>query len=676
MSEPEKQQIGDGSDDYGHGVTQMAKAAKQAGQEAAKQAASKGLEGTANAAAAVVQVGAEGGKAVAKIAAGTAMGGPLGAVLSAAWSMRHTLFKILVSICLLLLFLIVMVVSLPSIVSNSVFGMDGVQPAEGATLESAYAEMADAVSRVVNGGYDLSLAKVEQLIADGGYDYELSMEAVVNHARGSAEYDVCYILAAYSASLEQQDTNKDDMIAKLNHVAGSMFPVTSKEMEKEIVIPVSYYTYKPVTITVVTKKIQNGTKKEAPQYRYKTASKTYYLPDESHSSNTAVTVDAYKAVNVTIPAYSEGSITGTTIGSYYEPNGQETLTPGMEIIKYLECTIHPFDNAVITDAFGIDLNATYGKFKITYGEAIQNMADALKRTLYSAVSSGNVVPLTDADLILFVNAQNCNATRKYILSTALSLVGKVPYFWGGKSGPGWNDEWNTPKLVAAAGSSTTGTIRPYGLDCSGFTTWIYMTSLGVDIGAGTSGQYPNTTAIAASELLPGDLAFHGDSGGGWSHVLMFAGYGENGQHMWVHSSGGDGVIFNTPSYEGSLVLRRPSNVDFNAPVSNDKDMTGTPISTLEVDVTHYCACSKCCGSNATGTTASGKRVSNGMVAMSSHYPFGTQIMINGTLYTVEDRGGSGIENDIHRVDIYVPDHNQALRMGRYKTTATIYRIGR
>ena len=69
-------------------------------------------------------------------------------------------------------------------------------------------------------------------------------------------------------------------------------------------------------------------------------------------------------------------------------------------------------------------------------------------------------------------------------------------------------------------------------------------------------------------------------------------------------------------------------------------------------------------------------VARGMVAMSSYYPFGTQIMINGVMYTVEDRGGSGIENDIHRVDIFVPDHNEALRLGRFTTTATIYRIGR
>ena len=31
---------------------------------------------------------------------------------------------------------------------------------------------------------------------------------------------------------------------------------------------------------------------------------------------------------------------------------------------------------------------------------------------------------------------------------------------------GWNDTWGTLRQVTAAGSSTTGTYRPYGLDCS------------------------------------------------------------------------------------------------------------------------------------------------------------------------------------------------------------------
>lgn len=675
MAEPSKQQIGDGSDNYGQAAGQMAKAARQSGQEAVKQTAAKGAEQASNAAAATVKASVEGGKAAAEIAAGTAAGGPWGAVLSAAWSMRHTLFKVLVCICLFLLFLIVMIVSLPSIVFNSIFGLDGNKPIEGVTPTAVYAEMAGAVSDVVDDGYSQALAKVESMISDGGYGYDLSMEALVNYAQSSSGYDVSYILAAYSASMQQQNTKKEDMVSKLGNVAGSMFPVTSEEKQKEIIIPVTYYTYQPVTLTVVTDKVKTGTVNGVAQYRYETAEKTYYLPDESHTSNEPVEIDAYKSVTVSLPVYSGGAVTGTTEETYYQADGKETVTPGTETIKYIECTIHPFDNAVIATAFGINLNAPYEQFGITYGEAIQKMATALKMTLYGIAGNGQSVPLTDAELIAFVNRQNCNATRKHILTTALSLVGKVPYFWGGKSGPGWNDEWNTPKLVTAAGSTTSGTIRPYGLDCSGFTDWTYKTAVGVNLYGGTWNQWEETAAVSASELLPGDLGFLRESDGqGWSHVLIFAGYGEDGRRMWVHSSGGEGVILNSPSYEATLELRRPQNVDFDAPVPDN--IQGTPISTLEVDVTHYCACAKCCGSNANGITASGKIASRGMVAMSSHYPFGTQIMINGTMYTVEDRGGSGIENDIHRVDIYVPDHNEALRLGRFRTTATIYRLGR
>lgn len=118
MAEPQKQQMGDGSDNIGQAAGQAAKAAKNAGKQAAKQAAKKGAEAAANAAAATVKASVEGGKAVAEIAAGTAAGGPWGAIISAAWAMRHTLFKILVCLCLSVVFLIVMIVELPGIIIN------------------------------------------------------------------------------------------------------------------------------------------------------------------------------------------------------------------------------------------------------------------------------------------------------------------------------------------------------------------------------------------------------------------------------------------------------------------------------------------------------------------------------------------------------------------------------
>lgn len=576
MAEPDKRQVGEGSDNYGEAAKQMANAAKQVGKESAKQAAAAGTKAVANASAAVVQASVEGGKAAAQIAAGTAAGGPWGAILSAAWALRHTLFKVLVCICLFFLLIIVMIVSLPSIILNSVFGLDGtpVDMENPVIIQQSYDDMAASISTVVQDGYTLSLEKVEQIIADGGYDYDLSMESLINYAQSSSGYDVSYILAAYSASLGQKSTSEADMLSKLDAVADDMFPVTSAEKEVELTVPLTYSTYREVTVTVVTSRSQTGTINGVPQYRYTTESRTYYEPDGTVTTTEPVTVPAFNEVTVSVPVYSEGSISGMKDATYYTAAGEETLTPDTEIIKYVECTIHPFDQSVILDAFSIDPNAIYDQFQITYREAIQNMANALKMTLYGTLGSGDTVALTDAELIAFVNQQNCNATRKHILTTALSLVGKVPYFWGGKSAAGWNDEWNTPKLVTASGSSTSGTIRPYGLDCSGFTDWVYKTALGVSLYEGTWNQWDNTYAITESELLPGDLGFMAEPGTvPVNHVLIYAGKGENGEQMWVHCASGTGVVLNSPDYVTQY--RRPSNVDFEASVPSISTGTGT-----------------------------------------------------------------------------------------------------
>lgn len=570
MAEPNKQQIGDGFDNYGAAVQNAAKAVKsaanagkEAGKAVAQSAAVKGAEATANAAAATVKAGVETGKAVAEIAAGTASGGPWGAIIAAAWAMRHTLFKILVCICLCVVFLIVLIVELSSILVNKAFGLDGNQPTEQVTIVSVFETLTDVISDIIDLGYDSSMTKVETLIADGGYDYELSMNALINYAQSSAGYDVAYIMSAYSTSVDQLSATQSDLETKLTGVSGNMFPVTSVEKENEVITPITYYTYKPVTMTVITKIVQTGTINSIPQYRYETAEKTYYVQDKEQTSDVAIEVDTYTAVTVTLPVYSENSVSGTRTATYYQSAGKETLTPKKEIVKYLECTIHPFDNTVISDAFGLDLNAEYSQFGTTYGEVIDSRAKALKMTLYGTASNGSAVPLTDTELIAFLARQNCSETRKHIVKTGLSLVGKVPYFWGGKSDAGWNEEWNTPKLVTAAGSTTSGTIRPFGLDCSGFTDWTYKTAVGVSLYGGTWSQWDESYAISSNELLPGDLGFLMDSdGNGWNHVLIFAGYGENGERMWVHSSGGEGVILNTPSYEASLSLRRPKNVNF------------------------------------------------------------------------------------------------------------------
>ena len=229
----DKQQFGDGQDQFGEAARNFASAAKSLGQESARQAGAVGAAGVANASAAAVQAGVEGGKAVSQIAAGTAAGGPWGAVLSAAWSLRHTLYKLLVCTCLFFLILIVLLASLPTIVTNQVFGLNGADMTNPLTLSQSMTEMTGVVQEALTQAHEQALAQVEAIIAQGGYDQELSLDALDDQA-GDSSYDVAYVLCAYSVSMEQLGTSEEDMVRKLSNLADKLFPVTYEVKTAEV----------------------------------------------------------------------------------------------------------------------------------------------------------------------------------------------------------------------------------------------------------------------------------------------------------------------------------------------------------------------------------------------------------------------------------------------------------
>lgn len=77
-------------------------------------------------------------------------------------------------------------------------------------------------------------------------------------------------------------------------------------------------------------------------------------------------------------------------------------------------------------------------------------------------------------------------------------------------------------------------------------------------------------------------------------------------------------------------------------------------------VTAYCSCAKCCGKT-NGITASGRKATaNHTVAAPSTFAFGTELVIGGKTYTVEDRGGAIQGN---RIDVYMNSHAEALAWG-------------
>lgn len=171
---------------------------------------------------------------------------------------------------------------------------------------------------------------------------------------------------------------------------------------------------------------------------------------------------------------------------------------------------------------------------------------------------GNLaVTEADAKELLASLPADLSAERRAVIETACQLVGKVNYFWGGKSLVlGWDSRWGTTMQVTAPGSSSSGTYRPYGMDCSGYVDWVFYNATGgeyiIGHGGGASSQHSYCTAISWDEALPGDLVFYPED----SHVGIVGGRDESGNLLIIHCASGYNNVVIT-GIEGFTSIGRP-----------------------------------------------------------------------------------------------------------------------
>ena len=148
--------------------------------------------------------------------------------------------------------------------------------------------------------------------------------------------------------------------------------------------------------------------------------------------------------------------------------------------------------------------------------------------------------------------------RRAVVETACRLVGKVNYFWGGKSLViGWDSRWGQLTKVWADGSSTTGTYLPYGLDCSGFVDWVFYNVTDgeyvIGHGGGAHAQHTYCAPISWDEAQPGDLVFYpGDE-----HVGIVGGRDESGNLLIIHCAFSQNSVVITNS-NGFVVSAMPN----------------------------------------------------------------------------------------------------------------------
>jgi hypothetical protein len=102
--------------------------------------------------------------------------------------------------------------------------------------------------------------------------------------------------------------------------------------------------------------------------------------------------------------------------------------------------------------------------------------------------------------------------------------GPVPYTWGGGHG-----STAGPSLGTCDGYH--GSIQPCpadktrGVDCSGFTRWVYKLAFGRDVFGGVNSNKQLAAMNRVSSPQPGDLAFFGTSPSNTSHVAIYIGNG-------------------------------------------------------------------------------------------------------------------------------------------------------
>ena len=226
-------------------------------------------------------------------------------------------------------------------------------------------------------------------------------------------------------------------------------------------------------------------------------------------------------------------------------------------------------NPIIRDKQNIT-HVTYGNRKINYYIKKNKIAKKDRTILKKYVE-------TDCKLLCaVVTAANgfvresvgddVSEERVNVISAAYSLVGKVGYFWGGKSTViGEDPSWGTSETVSAEGSKSTGTIRAYGLDCSGFVTWAVINgyqekAMQEAVGDGTSDQWEKANVVSEADAQPGDLVFQkGPEAGSDNHVGILCGKTDAGDWIAVHCSSGKNGVTVGEAYSASFrYIRQPS----------------------------------------------------------------------------------------------------------------------
>lgn len=144
-------------------------------------------------------------------------------------------------------------------------------------------------------------------------------------------------------------------------------------------------------------------------------------------------------------------------------------------------------------------------------------------------------PLTEEEISKYLSSlpDDISEARKAVIKFALSSVGKIPYYWGGKASAASYEKNGFGRVIEA---DYKGRVLR-GLDCSGWVQWVYWSAIGnrLNGASSTATLIGEGQKIRRSELQPGDIIVRV---GADSHVVMFLQWAGNGNMIVIHENSG------------------------------------------------------------------------------------------------------------------------------------------
>lgn len=381
-------------------------------------------------------------------------------------------------------------------------------------LRQSIYEATHLLEDAINSSMSESEAAVKQMIVDKGYDYFTTMETFYRCDNPYTDADYLELLAAYMVAMEHTDTLSQSTLFKLPFVQEKVETAYAKE-------------YVPVEVDQYL---------EGDKGIYYQSGKVYITEPQTIATFTQI---------------ADGK---------YIPSGTRTISPQTKSTKYGKVTLKGINATEILTYYGLDADTlleSVQKKKERFEMIVSG--NGLKQSMFLKTKKTDIL---DKDTISYIESllqnEDLELSRKYLIDTAVSLVGMVPYEWGGKAScAGYDTSWWT--------IDDTG--HQKGLDCSGFVHWAFMTS-GFDKALydnliSTDTILSNTETINASQLRAGDLGLI-NNGKAINHVGIYL-----GNNMWIHCSSAKNTVVVEKTNMFKIFKRMPNG--------NSSGYTGNPI---------------------------------------------------------------------------------------------------